>query len=767
MSRRKRKGAQSANHPDRGGKKPEQLQKQGAAAGATRAWGVWLLLPAFLLATLAAYHPAWHGGVLWDDDDHLTPARLQSADGLRQIWFDLSATQQYYPVVHSVFWVQHKLWGDDTLGYHLVNIVLHVLSAFLLALILRRLAVPGAILAAAIFALHPVQVESVAWITELKNTLSGALYLAAALAYLHFDKSRQRRLYALALALFVLALLSKTVTATLPAALLIVFWWQRGRLDWRRDVRPLAPFFALGAAGGFLTAWVERTLIGAQGAEFQFTLIERCLIAGRVIWFYLGKLFWPTDLIFIYPRWQVSQDAWWQYLYPLGVAALLAGLWLLRKRSRAPLAAMLFFCGTLFPALGFVNVFPFVYSFVADHFQYLASIGIIALFSAGLACAVKKWNLQSRPAAVAAVLVLGGPLALLSWSQSRQYVDAETLYRATLRRNPSCWMARNNLGLCIARKLRFEEAVTQYHEALQIKPDYPEARNNLGSVLLGMGRLEEAVKEYKEALRLKPDFAEAHYNLGNTFQELGRLDEAAAQYRETLQLLPDSAAAHNKLGNALEGLGRLEEAVTEYTEALRLTPDFAEAHNQLGDALRMMGRPEEAMAQYNQALRINRDYPEAHNNLGIALQGLGRLDEAAAQYRAALRLKPDLAEAHNNLGDTLQKTGRFAEAMTHFREAVRLKPDYANAYYNLGNVLSGMGRFQEAVEQYRLALKYNPADAAAHNNLGAALGALGSFSEAAAQYEEALRIRPDFAQARANLAKVLTMIRRSNRPAGR
>src|SRR5262245_54087334 len=290
----------------------------------------WWLFPALLVATLMVYQPAWNGGLLWDDNAHVTRADLRSVAGLGRIWFDLGATQQYYPVAHSTFWVLHTIWGDQTLGYHLLNIVLHASSAFLLALILERLAVPGSVLAAFIFALHPVQVESVAWITELKNTLSGVLYLASALAYLHFDSSRRARPYVLSFGLFLLALFSKSVTATLPAALLVVFWWKRGRLEWNRDVVPLLPFFACGIAAGLTTAWVERTFIGAEGGEFQFTLIERCLIAGRAFWFYLTKLAWPADLIFIYPRWQISQRIWWQYLFALGAVALLAAAWTMR-----------------------------------------------------------------------------------------------------------------------------------------------------------------------------------------------------------------------------------------------------------------------------------------------------------------------------------------------------------------------------------------------------------------------------------------------------
>jgi tetratricopeptide (TPR) repeat protein len=723
MSHTRRKPSRATARP---GKEQERAKERGAGRRATHGWAVWILLPALMLATLAAYRPAWHGGMLWDDDRHITRSDLRSAEGLWRIWFDLGATQQYYPLTHSAFWIQHKLWGDDTLGYHLVSIVLHALSAFLVAVVLRRLGVPGAGLAAVMFALHPVQVESVAWITELKNTLSGVLYLSAALAYLRFDQSRRKRLYALGMVLFVLALLAKTVTATLPAALLVTLWWQRGRLTWRRDVRPLAPWFVLGVAGGALTAWVERTMVGAQGGEFHFTLIERCLIAGRVIWFYLGKLFWPANLSFMYPRWQISQGVWWQYLYPLGLVALMAALWLLRKRTRAPLAAMLFFCGSLFPVMGFFNVYPFRYSFVADHFQYLACIAIIALFSSGLVNLGKRWNFQPRPAAVVMMLVSGGVLVFPTWSQSRQYADGETLYRSTLSRNASSWMAHNNLGNALQRQGWLDEAVTHYREAVRLKPDYAEAYNNLGDALHGQGHLEEAVASYKEALRFMPDLAGAHYNLGNALRESGRLEEAVTEYREAVRREPGLAAAHGNLGAALENLGRLDEAVAHLKEAVQLKPDYAIAYNNLGNALQRMGRLDEAVTEYREALRLKPDYAEAYNNLGYALQGLNRLEEAAAQYK----------------------------------EALRLRPDYTVAHYNLGNVFQLLGSYHEAVAQYRAVLKQVPGSAETHNGLGVALANLDQLEEAATHFKEALRLKPDYADARANLSRALALLKK-------
>jgi len=356
----------------------------------------WLFALLLLIFTSLAYLPALNGTPIWDDDAHITRPELRSWDGLIKIWTQPGSTQQYYPFVHTVFWAEHQLWGDAPLGYHLVNVLLHCFSALLLLQILRRLEIPGAWLAAAIFVLHPVQVESVAWISELKNTLSGIFYLGSGLAYLEFDRTRKLSPYLTALALFLLGLLSKTVIATLPGALLVIFWCKRGKLSFKRDTWPLVPFFVLGVTAASFTAWIERSLIGAEGGAYNFTFLERVLIAGRVVWFYVSKFFWPSDLIFIYPRWQINQSVWWQYLFPAALAVALAILvWLCRWR-RGPLAGILFFIGTLVPVLGFLNVYPFRYSLVADHFQYLACLGIIVPIAAGITLAlgqIRFWQL--------------------------------------------------------------------------------------------------------------------------------------------------------------------------------------------------------------------------------------------------------------------------------------------------------------------------------------------------------------------------------------
>jgi tetratricopeptide (TPR) repeat protein len=622
------------------------------------AWNPWLTFAALAAVTLLAYQPAWHGTLLWDDAQHLTAPHLRAWSGLAKIWFEIGATQQYYPIVHSTFWLQHRLWGDATLGYHLVNILLHAISAGLVAMILRRLAVPGAVLAAFIFALHPVHVESVAWITELKNTMSAVFYLAAFYVYLRFDDTRARRDYVAALALFIVALLSKTVTATLPAGLLVALWWKRGRLDWRRDVAPLAAFFALGAAGGFTTAWVEHRFIGARGADFDFTFVERSLIAGRAVWFYLAKLLWPSELSFVYPRWQVSQAVWWQYLYPIAMLGVLATLWALRgrERARAPFAALLFFGITVGPALGFVNVYPFKFSFVADHFQYLASVSIVALVAAAVA---RLPSSVFRVTAAALVLTLG----VLTWHQSHEYASARTLYRATIARNPAAALAHNNLAVELIGGTPDEvrEGIAHARTALELQPDDVEARFNLAGGLMRLGDLEGALSQYeavRAAVKVQPlektRMAGLYRSLGNVLIELGRADEAIASYRESSRIVPDSARTHTDLGVAFSRIGRHDDALAEFVAAARLEPAVADRHTNLGGALLQVGRMDDAIAAYRTAVTLAPDDADVHNDLGVALLNAGRHIEAAAEFESALRRNP----AHTAARANLAKAGR-------------------------------------------------------------------------------------------------------------
>ncbi len=703
-----------------------------------------------------------HGALIWDDDMHVTRESLRSLHGLWLIWSDPHATQQYYPFLHSAFWFEHRLWGDHTIGYHLLNALLHAANACLLALILRRLAIPGAWLAAFVFALHPVCVESVAWISEQKNTLSTAFYLLSALAYLRFDEKRAPGAYALALWFFVLALLTKSVTATLPAALLVVLWWRRGRLSWRRDVLPLLPWFVIGAASGLSTAWVEKHLIGAEGTAYDLTLLDRGLLAARVIWFYFGKLIWPADLIFIYPHWSINAGAVREWLPLAGLLAVAGLLWLRRDRSRGALAAFLYFGGSLFPVLGFFNVFPFIYSYVADHFQYVAAFGVITALSAGAAVTFERvpppWRKAGRAPAGAFLAVLGW----LTWQQCGMYRDAGTVYRTTLARNPACWMAYDNLGVILLQQGKPAEAVADYQAAIRLKPDNATAHLDFGTALDTMGKKTEAIQEYEKALQFDPHNVAAHRNLGVVLVEMNRLPEAIAHDRQALQLRPDIAELHDDLANALLKSGRAAEAVDELQTALQLDPNYAGACLDLGIALADMGRISEAVRYYQEALRLKPDFALAYDNLGVAAAGMGRIGEAMTDYQQALQLDPKCASAHNHLGVVLAQSNRIPEAIGHYEEALRLEPANADAHYNLAISLARTGKPAGALKHFQEAIRLEPGYAKAHHNLGVLLMQMGRAPEAISEFEEAARLDPNDAGARAALAQLRPPAQKKN-----
>jgi tetratricopeptide (TPR) repeat protein len=692
-----------------------------------------LLLAALLLAAaLIAYFPAHRGGLLLDDDLHITSPELQPVAGLWRIWFDVGATQQYYPVLHTAFWFEHRLWGDSVAGYHLANVLLHALAAVLVVVLMRRLRLPGAWLAAFLFALHPVCVESVGWISEQKNTLSTVLALGAAIAYLDFDLGRRPSRYWLALGLFALALLSKTVVLTLPAVLLVLAWWRRSRIDLRRDVWPLLPWFALGAVVSLVTFSVEHRLLAGIGADFALGPVERVLLAGRAFWFYLGELFWPVGLTFFYPKWAVSAAAVGQWLYPLSLAALAAGLWLLARRRRGPLAAFLCFAGTLAPILGFFNVEWFVFSYVADHLQYLSVLCVIIPVSTALATGAGRLPTKARWLAPAAGCALVALVGTMTWRQCARYRDPEVFYRTAAAMNPDSAAAHNHLGTVLAAiPGRVPEAITQFEEALRISPNAPEGEENLGTVLLkDPARRAEAAAHLENAIRLRPNRKTTHDKLAFVLSDIpGRQADAIAEYQASLRIDPADPVVHNYLGCALMlDPGRLGEAEAEFEAAVRLKADFAEAHNNLANAWRRMpGRLDDAISQYQEALRLKPDFAEAHNGLGLALaQTPGRLGDAIGEFKEALRLKPDFAEAHSNLGLAwTMMPGRLDDAVAELREALRLRPDFAPGWHVLGMVWFRAGNLQESAAAFREELRLSPGNPAAQEALDAVLRQAG------------------------------------------
>ena len=537
-----------------------------------------------IAAVLIAYIPALRAGFIWDDDRYMTKnVTLRDSAGLKRIWFDVGATPQYYPLVFTTFWIERRLWGtSQAAGYHLTNILLHAANSVLVLVALRKLKVPGAWLAAMLFAVHPVNVESVAWITERKNVLSGLFYLAALVAYFRFSgieeprdyESGRWKFYWLALLLFAFALLSKTVTCTLPAAIALILCWKRRDFHWRALV-PLIPMVVLALPAAMLTAALEQHLVGAQGAEWSFSIVDRVLIAGRAVWFYLSSIVVPVNLMFIYPRWHIDPAQWWQYLFPVAVVIGICILWTLRKRlGKGPLVAILFFVGTLAPALGFFNVYPMRFSFVADHFQYLATIGPLALIAALATRACSRWPVSARTTA-AAIVLLG--LISLTWGAERKYKDNETLWNDTIARNPEAWIAHNDLSEPLLARGDVVGAAQHALTALRLRPNYAPAHNNLGLALAGLGRIEEAVREFRKAIELDPNLPQARLNLAEQLISQHDLDGAEQEYLLAIKSAPDFADAHYNYAVLLAMRNRRTEAIRECQTACVLNPDDSQS----------------------------------------------------------------------------------------------------------------------------------------------------------------------------------------------
>lgn len=732
-----------------------------------------------MVVVIVAYLAAMRGEFLWDDDQHITAnPTIIGPLGLKEIW--TSAAANYFPLVLTNFWVQHALWGLNPLGYHVVTLLCHAVAAVLLWRVLVRLNARGAWLGAALWALHPVQVESVAWICELKNTQSAVFFLASILCWLRWlevgrfsdlhsaprcpsrggSETRTSSAYVLTFVCALLAILSKPSTVTLPVVLALCVWWRRGRLAWR-DFLPLAPILALSLAAAGWTIWEQRVNSGAQGAAWAQTWPERFVIAGHAVWFYIGKLAWPADLIFIYPRWEVTATP--LALAPFAaVLAVVTLLWWQREGALRPVFfAAIYFGALLFPVLGFFSIYFFRYSFVGDHFQYLASMGPLALAGAAITVALERVpsGLIRLRRLVPALLL--GCLAGLTWRESEEYLNNESLWRATLERNPAASMAWFNLGTTLVQAGRHDEAIACLERGVELRPDDAPGFNDLGCELVVVGRAEAALPIFARALALRPEFAEAHNNLGNALRSLGRIDEAVASYERALQFKPDYAEAHNSLGCELAAKGRTADAIRHLERAVQLNPRNATNLSNLGNALRDAGRGPAAIASYARALELKPDFAEAHANLGRALVAAGRAPEAPERYALAARWAPDSAKIRRDWGTVLMQLGRGPEAIVQFEALVRLDPNTAAAHATLGSALAQAGRWPEAAARFRAGLAVAPGDPDLHCNLAVALASTGELPGAVIEFREALRIRPAFIEAHRNLAQVLRRLGRT------
>jgi tetratricopeptide (TPR) repeat protein len=576
-----------------------------------------------VMVTLLAYVPAIEAGFIWNDHD-LTANLVFQKNGLFRVWFTTESVN-YWPLVWTSYWFEHQLWGFHPMGYHVVNILLHVAGSLLIWRILKRLAVPGAWFAALLFALHPVNVESVAWVTQRKNVLCLLFFAASVLSFLRHDDQHGRGVGWATVVWFVLAMLSKGAAAPLPVVLMLCIWWRRGgtpsgpllddvsrrddsqaitsSLDksagsrtilsaFARDVLRVLPCFAVALVMSGIEIWFQYVRAIGDEVVRDDSIFDRLAGAGWVVWFYLGKAIYPANLTFVYPRWEIDARSWEAHIPNLALILILLLAWRFRRSWGRPLLfALVYFLVMLAPVLGFFDIYFMLYSFVADHYQYLAIIGPISLFAAAGTTGLSRANAFLRGALRVAAVVLPVYLGFLTWQQSQIYHDKFTLWRDTLRKNPEAWLAHHNLAKLLADRGELAEAAGHFLQVLRIHPVDAWAHNELGLVRQAQGRYDFAASHFRQAIAIAPTLPEAHYNLGALAQQLGNLDEAILHYQEAIDIRPGFASAHNNLGTAFEIQGRTAQAIEHYQEALKWEPGNAQARANLSRLLSRDGEP--------------------------------------------------------------------------------------------------------------------------------------------------------------------------------
>ena len=656
-----------------------------------------------ITAVFAVYIQAFGGGFIWDDQIFIVENRfLLDLDGLWSIWFTTDMSSQYYPLASSIFWIERHIFGLNPVGYHALNITFHSLNALLVWTLCTRLNIRGAFVIALFFALHPVHVDSVAFVNELKNLVSALFYLFALLCFLSFEDTGKKHWYALTLIAFILALFSKTIAGTLPAALLILRWMRYRDINFNY-ITKLVPFFVISILFAFVTITQE---IENTGVNIGLSFFERVLVAGRGSLFYVLKLIYPANLSFIYTRMEPNTTNIYEWAYPLGVIAVFIVLLLFnRKLSRAPAAAVALFLVTIFPALGFVDINFFNFSYVADHFQYLASLSIIALIVAVACRLIEK---LPAPTAYIAATVTVSLLALLTWNRAGMSANHEALWRDTIKKNPASWVAHNSLGSILFARGSVKESIDEFQQSIRLNPGNEKARNNLGNALTEAGHFDKAITQYRVALSITPDNALTLTNLGINYTLQGNFDEAVINfersieinpydsnafynyalaltrlardagaeraYLKAIELNPEETNSRNNLANIYMDKNNLERAERLYNEVVEIIPEHARALNNLGIIMSLKKEDEKALTYFERAVKAGADYDDAHFNMAITLEDLGRPTQAKERYRIVLKLNPSYAESNNNIGSILLTEGDYAGAIKHFKAALGLVP---------------------------------------------------------------------------------------------
>jgi tetratricopeptide (TPR) repeat protein len=693
---------------------------------------------------------------------------------------------------HPLTWLSHELdcqfYGLNPGGHHLTNVLLHTATVIALFLVLRQMtgALWRSAFVAAVFAIHPLRVESVAWVAERKDVLSGLFFMLTMGAYVRYA----RRPWSLArygwvVLLFAMGLMSKPMLVTLPVVLLLLDYWPLQRVEPRKLsglVLEKLPLLALSAAVCVATLFAQTESIQPF---WTFPLPLRLANALAACMIYLGQMFYPAQLAVSYPYPYKGLSGWEVGLAGLLLAGLSAVAWGWRRKQPWLLVGWVWYLVMLLPVIGIIQVGAQAH---ADRYTYLPQIGIYV----ALTWLAAEWGGKWQACRVVfGGLMTGVILALMvcAWQQTAYWKNSVTLwtrtvacasgnasanfslgnaliqkgrvdeaiahYQNALRILPGYAQVHNNLGNALLQEGKVDEAISHFQRALENKANYAEARYNLGNAFLQKGKVDEAISHLQKALQIRPGFAEAHFNLGNAFLKKGKVDEAISHLQKALQIRPGFAEAHFNLGNAFLKKGRVDDAISEYQINLQIKPDNADAHVNLGTALLQKGKADDAILHFQKALETKPGLAAAHFNLGNALLKKGRVDEGIAHYQKALEIEADNAEAHYNLGTALLQKGKTDEAMVHYQSALRINPDHVDAHVNLGNLLLQTGRVDEAILHFQKALQINPENVKAQNNLGTALLQKGRMDEAISQYQKALQINPDYVEAHVNLGNVL------------
>jgi tetratricopeptide (TPR) repeat protein len=632
---------------------PSAKTKEGAPFGFLNRW---VVLQAFLVigAVLWIYWPSMHGTWIGDDVWYIsTNPLLRDPWRLWKAWFEPGSWVEFYPIEESVQWFQWLLWHNNTFGYHLTNVVLHIVSAFLVWRLLGKFGLRLAWLGALLFAVHPEAVDSVSEMVELKNTLSLPPFILAMCLYMDYVETQSRRSYLWAIALFLVAMLCKITMMLFPFIILLYVWWKRGGITWN-DVKASLPFFLISLALGMTTIWSGQAYSHPirnwdPGEAPLGGALFRLVLSGQVIAFYFSRFFLPINPLAIYAKWPVDPSQWVGFL-PWPMIGLVIGCLWSKRRSwgRHALLGLGFFLINLFPFVGFHPISYMNYTWVLDHMLYIPMIGLIGLVAAAcekiddqLPAAVRPWSICG----LSLVLVL---LTFQSHLYAGQFVSEEALARYNLRFVDNVEL-HNNLGVALLHRGADAEALQEFQLASRCNPHDAKVHFNTADVLLKTGRISEAVEAYYQSVADAPDKGEAHAALADTLFQAGRVPESVAQYREAIRLKFEVVMMYGRLGEGLFLEGKTAEGLQQFQRAVELEPDSSLAQYNLAKGLCKTGQVDAGIKRYRQAIRLNPDYAEAHNNLGIVLFRRGQVDQALEEFHRAVQANPNLPGVRNNL----------------------------------------------------------------------------------------------------------------------